>query len=320
MSRAGKVALTVVTLVLLLVLGTALYVWMRPLAVSAWFERRALAKAGFTSSVMESPSGRMTVWEAGQGPTIVLLHGAGDQAGAWSLVAPQLTGKYRVLIPDLPGHADSFPREGPLPLGTVLGGVNALMEQKAGNQPVILVGNSMGAWLAILYARDHPDRVARIVAVDGGPLRGRQDVSLLPRDREEARKLMALLRDGGNPPVPDFVLDDVVRYSRNGPIGRLLADVPEMERYLLDGKLGDFRTPVDLVWGEADRLLDLEYARRMEAQLPAVRLTVLSRCGHVPLRECPSGLTTALERVLSEPPPETRPATEIGTPAKPTQP
>jgi len=310
MSRAGKVALTVVALVVLMLLGATLYVWMRPLAFFASLERRALAKASFTSSSIESPSGLMTVWEAGQGPVIVLLHGAGDQAGAWSLVAPQLTGKYRVLIPDLPGHADSAPGEGPLPLGTVLGGVTALMEQKAGNQPVILVGNSMGAWLAILYARDHPDRVARIVAINGGPLRGRDDVSLMPRDREEARKLMVLLRDQGNPPVPDFVLDDVVRSSRTGPIKRLLADVPDMERYLLDGKLGDFRTPVDLVWGESDQLMSVDYARKVEAQLPAVRLTVLSRCGHVPLRECPSALTASLERVLSGPPPETRAATQ----------
>ncbi len=310
MSRAGKVALTVVALVVLMLLGATLYVWMRPLAFFASLERRTLTKAGFTSSVMESPSGPMTVWEAGQGPTIVLLHGAGDQAGAWSLVAPQLAGKYRVLIPDLPGHAESAPREGPLPLGTVLGGVTALMEQKAGDRPVVLAGDSMGAWLAMLYAREHPDRVSRIIAINGGPLRGRDDVSLMPRDREEARRLMALLRDQGNPPVPDFVLDDVVRSSRTGPIKRLLADVPDMERYVLDGKLGDFPTPVDLVWGESDQLMSLDYARKVEAQLPAVRLTILSRCGHVPLRECPSALTAALERVLSQPPPETRAAPE----------
>lgn len=309
MSRSAKVVLTVVALLVLTLLGGTLYFWLRPIAVLTWFERRALAKAGFASSVIESPSGPMTVWEAGQGPTIVLLHGAGDHAGAWSLVAPQFTGKYRVLIPDLPGHADSAPKEGPLPLGTVLSGVTALMEQKGGGQPVVLAGNSMGAWLAMLYALGHPDRVARIIAVDGGALRG-QGISIVPADREEARRLMEILQDPGSRPVPDFVLDDVVRTARDGPIGRLAATAADMERYLLDGKLGDFRTPVDLVWGESDRLLDLDYARRMEAQLPAARLTVLSRCGHVPVRECPTGLTTALARVLSEPPPEMRPAPE----------
>jgi pimeloyl-ACP methyl ester carboxylesterase len=306
MSRAGKIVLTVVGLLVLALLGTILYVWMRPLAFFASLERRALEKAGFVPSVMKSPSGPMTVWEAGQGPVIVLLHGAGDQAGAWSVVAPQLAGKYRVLIPDLPGHHESAPQEGPLPLGTVLAGVTALVEQKTGGQPVVLVGNSLGAWLAMLYARDHPGRVSRVVAVNGGPLRGRQDVSLMPRDREEARKLMALLRDPGTPPAPDFVLDDVVRYARVGPIGRLLADVPDMERYLLDGRLADFPTPVDLVWGESDRLMSMDYARNVESQLPAARLTAVARCGHVPMRECPTGLTTAIERVLNQPPPEMR--------------
>jgi pimeloyl-ACP methyl ester carboxylesterase len=310
MSRAAKVVLAVVALALLLLLAGGLCIWLRPIAVFTWFERRALAKAGFTSSVIETPGGPMTVWEAGTGPTLVLLHGAGDQAAAWTLVAPQFTGRYRVLIPDLPGHADSAPSEGLLPLGTLLGGVTAVMEGKAGSQPAVLVGNSLGAWLAMLYAREHSDRVSRIVAVDGGPLRGeRADyVTLTPANREEARKLVALLRDPGSPPIPDFVLDDMVRSARNGPVARIAATAADMERYLLDGKLGDFHTPVDLIWGESDRLLDLNYAHRMEVQLPAARLTVLPRCGHVSLRECPKGLTAALQRVLSEPAPEARAA------------
>jgi pimeloyl-ACP methyl ester carboxylesterase len=311
MSRAGKIALTLVALAVLFLLVVAFAFWRYPVEIGMRLESRAVEKAGFTAfnTTLPDGTGEWVGYQAGNGQPLVFLHGAGDHAGAWSEVAPAFKDKNRVILLDLPGHGRSAPEEGPLPLGTILEGVTFLLDkQVAHGSRMILVGHSMGAWVAILYAREHPDRVERIVAINGGPLRGRQDVSLLPRDREEARKLMAMLRDPGSPPVPDFVLDGVVRYSRNGPIGRLVAMAADMERYLLDGKLSDFRTPVDLVSGESDRLIDFEYARRMEAQLPATRLTILPRCGHVPVRECPKGLTTALERVLSRPPPEMRAA------------
>ena len=311
MSRAGKIALTVVALVVILFLVVAFAFWRYPVEVGMRTESRAIDKAGFTafSSALPDGSGEWVGYQAGNGSPLVFLHGAGDHAGAWSEVAPAFKDRYRVILLDLPGHGRSAPKDGPLALGTVLQGVEAFLDdQGVSKTKMILVGHSMGAWIAMLYAREHPERVERVIAINGGPLRGREDISLLPRDREEARKLMALLRDPGSPPVPDFVLDGIVRYSRHGPIGRLIATAADMERYLLDGKLGDFRTPVDLVWGESDRVVDLDYARRMEAQLPAVRLTVLSRCGHVPVRECPAGLTAALTRVLSEPPPEMRAA------------
>jgi len=307
MSAGRKVIWGVLALLLVLLLGGAFAFWRYPVELAIRTERRALASAGFTTSVIPSSAGPMTMWEAGSGPVVVLLHGAGDQAGAWSKVAPALTGKYRVLIPDLPGHAQSAPSEGPLPVGTILGGVVAVVQQKAGSEPVILVGNSLGGWLAMLYAREHPERVARIVAVNGGALLGRQDVSLVPANREEARRLMALLRDPGSPQFPGFVLDDVVRRARTGPIGRMYATAADMMNYLLDGKLHEVQTPVDLLWGESDELMSLEYAHRMEAQLTAPRLTTLPRCGHIPLRECPVALTDALKKLLQQPPPAPRP-------------
>jgi pimeloyl-ACP methyl ester carboxylesterase len=310
MSRVAKVVLGAVALALLVLLGCAFVVWLRPIAVFTWAERRALAKAGFTvfDSTLPDGSGEWVGFQAGKGPPLVFLHGAGDQAGAWVQVAPAFKDRYHVILLDLPGHGDSAPKQGPLSLGTVLKGVETFLDfQGISEKKMILVGNSLGVWVAMLYAREHPDRVARIVAVDGGALRG-QGISIVPANREEARKLMALVRDPGSPPMPDFVLDDVVRTARDGPIGRMAATAADMERYLLDGKLGDFPTPVDLIWGESDRLLDLDYARRMEAQLPAARLTILPRCGHVSLRECPKSLTAALVRVLAEPPPEIRAA------------
>jgi pimeloyl-ACP methyl ester carboxylesterase len=158
--------------------------------------------------------------------------------------------------------------------------------------------------VALLYAREHPDRVARLVLVNGGALVGdRPDLSLTPKTREEAAALMTQLRDPKAPPIPAFVLDDVVRQARTGPLARLAQTAGDMGRYVLDGKLGEIKAPVDLIWGESDRLFSLAYARRMMVQLQAARLTTIPGCGHVPTQECPSRFGSALSDVLTLPPP-----------------
>ena len=110
------------------------------------------------------------------------------------------------------------------------------------------------------------------------------------------------------PLPPDFVVDDIVRTSHAGPIGRLSSNPADMEQYLLDGHLQDAKTPTDVLWGEADRMLGINYAHRLEAELPAVRLTLLSRCGHAPTRECPIAFTAKLKDILKQAPPQLRTA------------
>jgi pimeloyl-ACP methyl ester carboxylesterase len=171
-------------------------------------------------------------------------------------------------------------------------------------EPAIIVGNSLGAWVALLYAKQHEVRVARVVLVNGGALVGdRQDLSLTPKTREEAAALMTQLRDPKSDPIPGFVLDDVVREAQTGPLARLAQTASGMGEYVLDGKLHDLGVPVDLLWGESDKLFSLAYARRMMAQLPASRLTTIPECGHVPHQECPSRFRASLLDVLTMPPP-----------------
>ena len=77
-----------------------------------------------------------------------------------------------------------------------------------------------------------------------------------------------------------------------------------MESHLLDGRLGEIEVPVDLVWGESDRHLTLDYCRRLERELPAARLWPVPRCGHLPPNECPKKFLDVLKQVLAAEPPE----------------
>lgn len=279
--------------------GLAFY--LRPLATLAWLGRRRLVSSGFDKGMQPSSAGPQCVFSAGGGAPVVLVHGAGDQAGGWSKVAPRVAKSFRVVIPDLAGHGDSAPAAGPIPFATLLAGFDGAMK-KLPQGKVTLVGNSLGAWVATVWAKEHPDRVAHLVLVNGGPLLGdRPDLTLQPKNRAEADRTLQALRDPAAPMIPDFVVDDIIRRSATGPIARLAADPKGLVANLMDGKLAHFDVPVDLLWGASDKILSVDYARRLAAQLPAARLTTIEKCGHAPQVECSERFAEALVKVLRDP-------------------
>ncbi len=315
MRRRWRWALAAVGVVLVAL--AALFVWFvrNPLEAFERSRRRELASAGCARVDLGAGSGSPRPVRRGQRTAAALSsrpgRPGGDLGGGRADSSPD---RYRVLVADLPGHGESEPGSGELTMAAVVAGAERFLDAAAADAPATIVGNSLGGWLATILAYRHPERVARIVLVNGGALRGEPGgPSLVPGDRAEAGRLMALLRDPSSPTVPGFVLDDVIRRAASGPISRLGRDLAGLEAHLLDGRLGEVATPVDLVWGESDRLIPLEYARRLEAALPAARLTTVERCGHVPQVECPDRFLVALERVLAMPPPAAR-TEAIGAP------
>jgi len=285
-----------------LVLGWLLL--KRPLELWDWGTRRGLTGAGLKKVIVQAPAGPQTVFVGGTGPVLVFLHGAGHHAGTWLQSARALRGHFTLVIPDLAGHGDSAPVTGPIQAAEIVGGLEAVIADQAQGRKVTLVGNSLGAWMAMVVATRHPDWVERVIAVNGGPLKGANaEVSLLPASREEARTTMAQLRDAGSPVIPDHVLDDLVRRSRSGPLARFSATAASMEDWMLtEEQLKTLLVPIRLIWGVADGLMPLDYARRMVAVLPDVELIPLERCGHVPQQEAPDRFLEALRQALGDAP------------------
>ena len=314
-SRPLAAVLVVAALLLGLVAWTGWLVVKRPMKVERWATLAALEDAGLERATVDTEAGELAVWRGGptseeaadeadgDAPTLVLLHGAGDHAGSWSAVVAALAPDHRLVVPDLPGHGDSQPAEGVLPMETVLGGVVGLLRaEAAADRPApVVVGNSLGGWLALLVGRAHPELASRLVVVNGGAIPGPRDPNLLlPQDREQARRILDLV--GAPGPLPDGVVDGLVRDLNSGALPRFMA-ADDLDAYDLTGRLGEVTVPVDLVWGELDRYLPMDYARAHLDALPAARLTVVEECGHVPLRYCPESFIPVLRRVLDSPPP-----------------
>jgi pimeloyl-ACP methyl ester carboxylesterase len=305
-SKIVKLIFTILVIGALLVIAGAWMIWKRPLTVDARMSRVALKINGLEERSLATGSGAMTYWEGGSGPPMVLIHGAGDQAGAWARSIGGLVPYYRVVVPDMPGHWKSDPRSGPIHITQLLDGLDALMNECCGDQPAILVGNSMGGWLGFLYSLDNPDRVDRLVAVNGGPVfnSNPNNINIFPSTREEAGATMRGLMGPESPTIPGYVLDDVVRRTADGPAARFASTAGEFGPYLLDGRLGEVTVPVELLWGDADQLMTMDYARAVLEGTPRARLHPIEGCGHVPHRECPLEFLEVLKAALELDPPE----------------
>jgi pimeloyl-ACP methyl ester carboxylesterase len=295
--RRVLLALLAAALAAILALGVVGY--RHPLATLEVLGRLALRGAGLERASLEGPRGPLVYWRGGKGSLVVFLHGANDQSGAWARVVAPVKARHRVLVPDLPGHGGSGPKQGPLGVADLYAGVEALMEQEASGARATLVGNSMGGWLAMLYALRHPDRVSAVVLVNGAALRGdgsEAKVNLLPKTRDEARAAMYAVTSPRSGLVPDFILDDLVRRAPESPLARILA--APFEEFLLDGRLGEIQAPVTLLWGADDKILPVSYAERVAQQLPRARLEAIPGCGHLPQRECAPRLLPLLQQAL----------------------
>ena len=124
-------------------------------------------------------------------------------------------------------------------------------------------------------------------------------MSVAPLERLLA--IMAQLRDPGSPAMPDYVLDDMVRQRTSSSLARFAGTAATMGAWLLDEtQLATLRMPVRLLWGGADQMMTLDYARRLQAALPDAQLITIDRCGHVPQQEAPGRFLEALATVLPE--------------------
>lgn len=301
-----RAVLALLTAGVVIVAALGVFVWRAPLAALAVAGRATLRLSGFERVTVAAPAGPIAYFRKGSGPMLLFIHGANDQAGTWARIAPALAADHHVVVVDLAGHGDSAPADGPLRAGDLMAGIRAVVETERGSGKATLIGNSLGGWLALVHAFEHPDQVAHAVLVNGAIHRDDRSgaaVTLLPKTREDARHTMSVLMARNSPGVPDFVLDDLVRRAPTSPLARLLAQ-PESDvaSFLIDERLGELRVPVTLIWGEDDRLLSIDYARSAAARIPGARLEVLQACGHIPQRECAGALLTRLRESLARVP------------------
>ena len=109
---------------------------------------------------------RVLAWP-GDGPVVIAAHGITANALSWATVARVLAGRVRLVAPDLRGRAGSAHPPGPYGMAAHADDLMAVAAHFAVERPP-LVGHSMGAFVVAATADRYPDRVGRVLMVDGG--------------------------------------------------------------------------------------------------------------------------------------------------------
>lgn len=230
---------------------------------------------------------RIRVYEGGQGPDLLFLHGAGGLFPNDPFLA-RLSEHFTVHAPLLPGYEDS---EGGEHLRDMLDfTLHAFdVSDALGLHRPLLVGHSMGGMIAAEMAAIAPDSVESLVLLcPAGLWRDDYPVTdlfatlpfelpgLLLHDPE---KHGALLSSGGDFNDPEFLTDFMVGNARRmGMAGKLLFPIPDRG---LRQRLYRIKARTQVVWGKSDRIIDPVYADDFARLIPHAEVTLLDEAGHL---------------------------------------
>ncbi|ARA92961.1 alpha/beta hydrolase [Rhodothermaceae bacterium RA] len=219
-------------------------------------------------------------------PPIVLLHGMLGGLSNWTRTITALNeANYRVLAPVLPVY------HLPLKESHVLGLVtytHRFLETMEVDQSV-LVGNSLGGHVALLYALQYPRQVAAMVLSGAS---GIYEVeigtsTMRRRDREFIRERAAMtFYDPIH--VTDELVDDMLEIVNNRATAlRLIRMARSTQQETVTDRLHALDIPTLLIWGRDDRITPPDVAEEFLHRLPQAQLRFIDRCGHAPMIEHP---------------------------------
>ncbi|GEC02367.1 alpha/beta hydrolase [Streptomyces spinoverrucosus] len=221
-------------------------------------------------------SGRpMVAWRiAGRKPPVVCVHGAGVSSREFQPFVEVLGRRHDAWTVDLPGFGASAGPRHPLGLRAL---ADALVEwlTAVDLDQVVLLGGSLGCQVAVDAAARHPDRIAGLVLV--GP-------TVDPAARSFLHQLLRWMRNAPHEQASMAPLN--LADYRDAGARRIVGTFAEALRDRIEDKLPHVVMPTLVVRGAQDRMVPQEWAEEVTRLLPAGRLAVVEKSGHmVPYRQ-----------------------------------
>jgi pimeloyl-ACP methyl ester carboxylesterase len=283
-----------IVIVLGIVLAVAFY--LHPLWVIRQETHFGLFLSRVQSNYVLTPEGRVHYYEAeprisGGGIPLVLVHGLGARDEDWAPMLKRLKrAGFHVYAPDLLGYGRSpKPQNGDYSMAGEAKFVYDFI-QSIGLQKTDLGGWSMGGWIALKVALDHPDLIDRVVVYDSAGVRfdlTYPTTIFHPQNAADVQRLFTLM-DPEQRPMPELLRRDILRAMQENQwvVDRNMASMMTGKE-LLDGQLGSLREPLLIVWGSDDHLIPVAVAQQMHALVPGSELDLLEGCGHLAPALCP---------------------------------
>lgn len=249
-----------------------------------------------TSRSVTTASGTIHYHQAGEGHPLLLLHGSGPGATAWSNFNGQiraLVDRFTVIAPDMPGWGDSDPvtYDERNHYQAALDFMDAIGVERAG-----FIGNSMGGATSLQIAARSPERVSHLICLGAGAP-GVKLFSAGDGPTEGLKLLHAAYRDASVEQMQKFV--DIFCYdpkfrtpelaqerSRNAlrhpeHLANFVAGLGKPRKGVItEAEAMSISAPTMIIHGRDDRVVPAENGLRLVSLIPNSRLVLLNHCGH----------------------------------------
>ena len=281
--------------------------YRRPLWVIDEAIHLRLKMAGVRSEYVAVGPYRVHYFVGGTGRPLLLIHGLASRSEDWTPEIPEyIRSGFRVYALDLLGcgrtdHPDiAYTIQEQTDL--VQGFLQAVHVSQAD-----VVGWSLGGWIAFQLALQHPASVRRLVVMDSAGLSFPTTLTpkiFEPRTVAELKQLEALLVPHPHA-LPGFFDRALLRaMQRNFSVVHRTMQSIVTGKDLMDGRLGEIRLPVLIVWGANDALIPPSVALRMHQAMPQSVLQLYNGCGHIGPATCADSIVPHVVDFLQSEPPE----------------
>lgn len=258
---------------------------------------------------------RIAYLDVGLGPPVILIHGFGGSIWQWEHQQHALSRHFRVITLDLPGSGFSDKPDIEYRPDQLVDFFTGFMDAVRIPQAT-LVGNSMGAGLAIAMALEHPERVAKLVLIGGLPRQIMQKLTS-PSIRRALETnvpywMVSLSNQlfGGlmtESLLEEFVHDPALltpavleRSNRNRRRPGILKPIIAMKHAVplwesgFAMRIGTLAHPTLVIWGELDRVFPVAVGEELHRAIKGSQLVTIPNAGHIPQWEQPDLVNDSL--------------------------
>lgn len=251
------------------------------------------------------------VESVGHGPPLVLLHGWALHSGLWGPLVPRLARRFRVHAVDLPGHGHSAAVE-PYTLDAVTDAVAA--STRGVEEPLTVLGWSLGGIVAMHWALRAPERIARLVLVCTTPRFAAgpdwphaMAETTLARFGDELRvawrqtllRFLSLQVQGSEHGRAALAAMRHEIFTRGEPAPVVLAHALDALASIdLRDRVPRLSQPTQIVAGERDALTPAAASAWLAGALPHARYVAIPGAGHAPFLSHPDAFAAALDGFL----------------------
>ncbi len=241
----------------------------------------------------------LTRTDVGHGRPHLLLHGGGGPLSVAGFAA-LLAGDARVVTPTHPGFGGTD-RPADLDSPAALAARYAELLTELDLTAVCVIGNSLGGWVAAELALLGSPRVSAVVLIDavgievsGHPVPGFFALTPAEVAQRSWYDPSTMVDPATLPPAVQATLPGN-RAALAVYGGTAMADPTLLSR------LAAAAVPTLVVWGEADRIGDVDYGRAFAAAIPGARFELIPHAGHLPQIENPHALLTTIRDFTEHP-------------------